>query len=245
MTSLARTLILAAAVLLLPISAAHAKMGPPIAQSILRLETHSDSGNPDDYLTHTFTYSRQLEGRVIGNVYYTYKQNLDEHNVGGNSLGVNVTKVFSDEAMFTLGYAFTDYEQTTRRRYDYDRDRLLLALHYIPWRTDHNAKILLGLVFSTQTDWVNSKSLDVGLSYKTPLSKYWKMDLGYKYTHGYGTASGHLLNQYNIDFSFNTSKKTAIDVGYLFVDKVYSATPAVGTSDDDSIVRAGVRYTYQ
>mgnify|MGYP005850565659 CR=1 FL=1 len=224
---------------------ARAQMGPPVLQSVLRIETHSDENNPDDYVYKMLSLSRQLEGGVIGNVFYVYKHNLDEGNLGGHIGGVNIIKMFSDETMLMMGYSYNKIEERSRSIDNYDRDRWLLGLHHFAYKSADGNRLTLSTVYSSQTDWSESRSVDFGLAYKAMLSHDWSARMGYKYTHGLGSADTHLLNQWNLDFTWKINKAMAFDLGYLYVDKVFSVPAPGAQPEDDHVVRAGLKYTYK
>jgi hypothetical protein len=238
--------IIAALAMLLPASgraAAAGRPGPPIAHSILRVETHSDRDNPDNYLYKMFSVGKQLEGRVMGNVYYIYKQNLSRHHTGGYAVGVNISRSMSKQMLFTMGYAYLSNEPTTTRNLGYDTDRFNLGLYFTPLRKKDGSRLLFSSVFNTQTDLSDNKTIDFGAAYKAALSDDFSADMGYKYTWLIDPNS-HLFNQWNIDLSYAASKRTSIDAGYMLLDKTYNASGAATVPDNDNVFRLGVKYSY-
>lgn len=223
---------------------ARAQMGPPVMQSVLRVETHSDSASPDDYIFKMISVSRQLEGGVIGNVFYVYKHNIDEANTGGHIAGVNIIKMFSDETMFMFGYSYNKIDERSSGLRNTDRDRWVLGLHHFPYKDERGNRITLSSVYNTQTDWSESRAIDFGIAYKAMLGDKWSARMGYKYTHGLGAVDTHLLNQWNLDFSWDISKRWSVDLGYLFVDKVFTVPAPGAQPEDDHVVRTGLKYTY-
>jgi hypothetical protein len=224
---------------------ARAQMGPPVLQSVLRIETHSDSNNPDDYVYKMISLSRQLEGGVIGNVFYVYKHNLEESNSGGHIAGVNIIKMFSDETMFMFGYSYNKTDERSLGADNYDKDRWVLGLHYFPIKDERGNRLTLSSVYNTQTDWSESRAIDFGIAYKAVFSDDWSARMGYKYTHGLGAVDTHLLNQWNIDFSWKLNKLMTLDFGYLFVDKVFSVPAPGAQPEDDNVFRMGLKYSYK
>lgn len=223
-------------------AAAPSKIGPAVANSVIRFESHSDDGNPDDYLNIGLMYSAQLEGRVIGNVFYMFKQNMTDDNVGGWAAGANVVRVMSPDTYLTIGYSYHQYNSSMNRTLGYDSDRFTLGLHHILSRASAG-QLHTSAVFNTETDWATSKTLDVGLGYRAQLGRELSADIGYKYTAGFGVLDGHLFNQYNLDFSLKSSPRATIDVGYLFVDKMFVYSNGV-RPDDDQVLSVGMKYKH-
>lgn len=223
-------------------SAAPSKVAPAVAHSVLRFESHSDAANPDDYMNVGVMYSGQLEGRVIGNVFYMYKQNMTDGNVGGWAAGANVVRVMSGDTHLTLGYSYRQYNTSENRPVSYDSDRITLGLHHTLARSSAG-QLYTAAVFNTETDWSASKTLDLGLGYRAHLSRTFDADLGYKYTAGSGDLDGHLFNQYNLDLSLKTSPHATLEVGYLFVDKLYEIAAGV-EPDDDEVLIMGMKYKH-
>ena len=224
---------------------ARAQMGPPVLQSVLRIETHSDKDSPDDYVYKMISLSRKLEGGVIGNVFYVYKHNMEVENTGGHIAGVNVIKMFSDQTMLMMGYSYNKVEERSRGPVNYDSDRWLLGVHYFPYKDENGNRVNLSAVYNTVTDWSENRSIDYGVGYRAALGSNWSARMGYKFTQGFGDADTHLLNQWNLDFSYKASEELALDLGYLFVDKVFSVPSPGAEPDDDSVLRAGLKYTYK
>ena len=235
--------ILGAAIFFPAVCQAKAKTSPAIAHSMIRLEMHDDPGNPDDYIYKMFSVTKQLENRVIGNVYYIYKHNLETNGTGGHVAGANVMRTFGSRVLATLGYYYTVTERTSVNPDKTDKDRFLLAVNYTPYKTKAGSRINLSSSYNTQTDFVESKTIDAGISYTAAITKRLSATAGYKYNYVLSGIDMHLLDIWNADISYKASKKTTIDAGYMFVDKVFDV-PAGVVVEDDNIFRLGVKYRY-
>lgn len=232
-----------AAVVFLACTAAAAQANKSTIQAGTRVETHSDANNPDDYAYNIVSVTRHLQGKTMGNVYYVYKHNLDRNSAGGHIAGVNVMRVFDPKTFASLGYSYNVFEESTALAQRSDRDRLRFGLYRTVYQRPGSARIMGFTIYNTQTDWSESRTLDLGFMYDQPITPHWSMNSMIKYSQAYGLIDTHVYNQYKMSFTFKMDDSTDLDIGYLFVDKTYST--AAGTTDDDHVFRAGIMYRYR
>lgn len=218
---------------------AGAQPGKSIVQYGLRLETHSDKNSPDDYLMTLLSVTRSLDQRVVGNVFYLFRENLDTGNEGGHAAGFNLSRAVTGKSMVFTGYMFNQQEPTSTRTFRITRDRFRFGWNYLLRECADGNRITAGLTYNTQTDWSETRTLDAGVSLRRPLSDRWTADAGYKYTYAYGL-NLHVYNQWNLSFSWKWAPDTRVDVGFLLVEKTYSGLTAALQPDDDLMMRLGV-----
>ncbi|MFH1539579.1 MAG: hypothetical protein ABIH66_11505 [bacterium] len=228
-----------------PALAGSAPAQKPIYSVGVQLETHSDQDSPDDYIYNIVSVTKQLQGRVIGQVHYLYKYNTDKGSTGGNAAGFNLIRIFSKRSIGILGYTHTSNYTGGTRSFKSDRDRWRLGYYYKIEQKADGRRLLFTTAYNTQTDWSESQTLDLGFSYHHPFSSRWSGDAGLKYTHAFSNVDMHIYNQFPINFTYKAAKDTDINLGYLFVDKTFSVPASSIQPDDDHVFRLGVKYTYK
>ena len=232
----------AAAVVLIT-GAAHAQTQKAIVQMGMRLETHTDRDSSDDYVMNVVSITQHLERNIAGSIYYLYKFNLDRGSTGGHAVGANLIQMFSAKNFATLGYSYTMNEKNSNLTSETSRDRFRLGYYHKLHETERGNRVLGFLAYNTQTDWSESRTIDVGVAYKQPVTPHWTANTTFKYTQGLGAMDTHLYDQYQFDFSYKLCDDTDLSLGYLFVDKQFT-TPA-GDPDDDDVFRMSVMRRYK
>jgi len=242
MKTLAFAISTLAALLLLSAPAACSGDVPDILQFGSRLETHSDADSPDDYIYNSLSLTKHLEDKVIANVFYVNKFNLETNNSGGHSAGINLISTLCPRSFGLLNYTYTLNEADSTRAFRVDRDRFRAGYFRKLHQSRGGTRVTASFVFNTQTDLSESRTLDAGLAWHRPFTPHWASDTEYKYTRSFGAVDGHVFNQWGLKLTFKASKRTDYDLGYLFVDKVFDVPGSNLEPYDDNILRAGVTH---
>jgi opacity protein-like surface antigen len=205
-------------------------------------ESHSDINNPDDYISTIFSITRPLDDSNIVGLLAMYRHNTETGSTGGHSAGVNVMHVFSPRSFALVGYTYTMNDADSTLPIRTDRDRFRIGYFHKLHETKDRDYVLLTVLYNTQTDWSESKTLDAGLSYGAVLSPRLSADLGYRYTRALGDLDMHIYDQWDARLAYKLSRDTSLNIGCLFVNKTYTVPEPGDQPDDDLVFQAGLMY---
>lgn len=217
----------------------------PIITFTSMYEAHSDQNNPDDYVYNVVSVTQHLEGGVLGSVFYMHKHNLETEDDGGQAVGANVVKMFSSRtyALVGLMYSINEADSTIGSRTDGDRIRV--GLFHKAYESGERNYLMVNIVYNTQTDWSEDRTLDLGVSYRHQLSDHWLAEVGYKYTHVLGSLDIHFNDQWDANLTYKLNDTTDLNIGYLLVDKMYTGPVTTVIPEDDNVFRTSLRYRFK
>lgn len=219
---------------------------PFLTQSNIRLESHSDSAAPDDYLIGTIVVGRKVQQKSVASLLMIDRFNLSDTKNDSYHLGLNFSHAPTNEWLLSATLLQTWYRKNTSngRLTNTENTKLSLAAYRDLKKTEKGV-LAAGLTYNTELDFDNLQTTDAELTYDWMVSAKTDAQVGYQYTYNFDIDES-FLHQVNAKVSWklggNYWKNTKLALEYNLVDPLYKTRGA--KPDNDHIFRLGLTRKY-